>query len=271
MPDTNPSYGTFRNTIPYARVGSGKKTMLMFSGGPGNGLPAGFGLRFFTGSLKAFLDEYSLWIVTRISGMPPVYTTQDMSEDYAEMIQEEFGGHVAVAIGVSYGGLIMQHFAADHAGLCDHLVIAMATHKLNPAGGQLDLRYASLLSQGKERQAGVVIAEVLFPSGIQRRLAAAGLWLAGGSITYTMSRSFNRDVLIEADAELAHDSVESLKRITAPVLILVGGNDFYFSAESAQEMAAMIPSATLKIYPGKGHDILTEKRFAEDIAEFIAR
>jgi pimeloyl-ACP methyl ester carboxylesterase len=76
--------------------------------------------------------------------------------------------------------------------------------------------------------------------------------------------------LIEARAEVTHDSVDNLKRIKVPVLILVGGNDFYFTSDSAEEMAALIPSATLKIYSGKGHEIMNDKRFGQDIAEFIA-
>jgi pimeloyl-ACP methyl ester carboxylesterase len=53
------------------------------------------------------------------------------------------------------------------------------------------------------------------------------------------------------------------------VLILIGGKDFYFEASSAEEMAAMIPGSRLKIYPGKGHEIMGEKAFAQDVAEFI--
>jgi pimeloyl-ACP methyl ester carboxylesterase len=193
-----------------------------------------------------------------------------MSDDYAELIREEFGGHVAVVIGVSYGGMISQHFAADHADLCDHLVIAMSTHKLTEAGARLDTRFAELLSQGKYRQAGTAMAEVLAPAGIGRWLASAAMWLVGGALFGSRSDTFKQDVLIEAEAEVTHDSIESLKCITTPVLILLGGNDFYFTADSAQEMAAMIPTSTLKIYPGKGHEIMTDKRFAQDVAEFIA-
>jgi pimeloyl-ACP methyl ester carboxylesterase len=220
--------------------------------------------------LKPFLDEYTVYILSRKPGLPQGYTTQDMSDDYAELIRGEFGGHVAVVIGVSYGGMIAQHFAADHADLCDHLVIAMSTHKLTEAGARLDTRFAELLSQGKVRQASVVIVEALYPAGIGRWLMSAAMWLLGGSLFGAQPGTYQQDVLIEAKAEVTHDSLESLKRIQAPVLILVGGNDFYFTSQSAEELAAMIPNSTLKIYPGKGHEIMNERRFGQDIAEFIA-
>jgi pimeloyl-ACP methyl ester carboxylesterase len=69
---------------------------------------------------------------------------------------------VNLVVGISYGGMIAQHFAADHADLCDHLVIAMATHKATGEGIKVDLLYAYLASQGKDRQAGVAITKALF-------------------------------------------------------------------------------------------------------------
>ena len=270
MTDLRPNSGTFKNGIPFARLGKGQKTMLVFFGGPGNMVPTGFSLQFFVSGLKPFLDEYTVYIVSRKPGLPEGYTTKDMSDDYAELIRQEFGGHVQVAVGVSYGGMIAQHFAADHAALCDHLVIAMSTHKLTEAGARLDTRFAELLSQGKDRQAGVAMAEALYPAGIMRWLVSAAMWLVGGSLFGSQSDTYKQDVLIEARAEVSHDSVESLKRIQVPVLILLGGNDFYFTSQSAEEMATMIPTSTLKIYPGKGHEIMNEKRFAQDVADFIA-
>jgi pimeloyl-ACP methyl ester carboxylesterase len=265
-----PTHGVFKNNIPYARTGAGSKTLLMFSGGPGNGLPGGFGLSMYTGGLKPLLSEYTLWLVSRRSGLTPGCTTRHMSDDYAEMIHAEFGGHADLAIGVSYGGMIIQHFAADHADLCDHLVIAMATHRLKPEGGALDMRYAELLAQGKDRQAGALVAQAIVPPGIKRTVFSAAMWLMGSAITGSESSTFASDVLIEAQAELAHNADDALPRIPVPVLILVGEQDFYFTADSARQMAAIIPHATLKIYPGKGHEIITEKRFAADIAEFIS-
>jgi pimeloyl-ACP methyl ester carboxylesterase len=97
----------------------------------------------------------------------------------------------------------------------------------------------------------------------------AVLWLLGGSFLGAKSSTFRQGVLIEAQAEVAHDATLSLRRVKAPVLVIVGGNDNFFPAGSAQEMADMMPTSTLKIYPGKGHDILNEKQFAQDVAAFI--
>lgn len=267
----NPLYGTFRNSIPFAQVGSGKKVMLLFLGGPGNGIPRGFSFSFMLTGLKPLLSEYTLYAVSRKSGLTEGYTAHMMSDDYAELISQEFGGHVDLIVGISYGGMIAQHFAADHADLCDHLVIAMATHKATEAGIKVDIQYAELASQGKDREAGVAITKALYPPGIMRGLMSAMMWLMGPSYIGEKNSAYSQDVLIEARAEEIFDPVKSLKRIKVPVLLLDGEKDIYFQAGSAQEMAAMIPTSTLILYPGKGHEISNEERFGEDILEFIAK
>ncbi|NMC47575.1 MAG: alpha/beta hydrolase [Chloroflexi bacterium] len=263
------TYGIFKNSIPYARVGSGKKTLLLFIGGPGNGIPRGLGFSVMISGLKSLLAEYTLYAVSRKSALQEGYTTRMMSDDYAELIRQEFDGHVELVVGISYGGMIAQHFAADHADLCDHLVIAMATHKATEEGVKIDLLYADLASQGKDRQAGVAIAKALYPSGMLRGWMSVMMWLLGPSYIGRKSSTYSRDVLIEAKAEETMDTVKSLKRIKVPVLLLDGEKDGYFQAGSAQEMAAMIPGATLILYPGKGHEISSEKRFGDDIMEFV--
>ena len=90
------------NGIPYLKFGSGKKTMLVFQGGPGNMLQKGFGFKMFAKPFFAFTDDYTVFFVTRKSGLHENYTTVDMSNDYATMIQEEFNGKVDVVIGISY-------------------------------------------------------------------------------------------------------------------------------------------------------------------------
>lgn len=262
-------YGTFKNGIPYAQLGEGEKKLLLFFGGPGNTIPHGFGLRAFTTGLRPLLKAYTVHLVTRKSGLAQGYTTRDMSDDYAELIRQAFGGHVDVVIGMSYGGLIAQHFAADHAALFDHVVIAMAAHKGSEAGEALDRRFAKLLSEGKGRAAYATLAEVMAPKGILKPLMTALLWLAGGSMLGEPSGTFADDVLIEAEAELAHDATDSLKRIEVPALILCGDEDVYFPRRYVEEMAEMIEHATLKFYEGKGHTIVTDPQFARDVLEYI--
>jgi pimeloyl-ACP methyl ester carboxylesterase len=264
-------YGSFKNGIPYVRLGEGAKDLVVFQGGPGNMIPRGIGLRMLTRGLAPLLEDHTLHLVTRKPGLPTGYTTRDMSDDYAQMIEEAFDGHVDLVIGTSYGGVIAQHFAADHADLCDHIVIAMAAHKGSEAGMQIDYRFAELMSQGRPRAASACLAEVLAPREPLRTLMRGVLWLAGSSMLDTTCETFASDILVEAQAELDHEATESLKRIRIPVLILCGAEDPYFPREYVEEMAGMIEHATLKLYEGKGHEIITDKRFGHDVLTFMNR
>ncbi len=260
--------GTFKNGIPYLRFGAGAKTLLFFAGGPGNLVPTGFGASGFTRGMKAFCEEYTIYLVTRKSGLPEGYTTQNMSDDYAELIRQEFGGHVDLILGMSYGGLIAQHFAADYPDLFDHLVITVSAHKISDAAKQIDAQYADLIHQRKDRDAMAQRAQAAFPSGPLKAVMSAVLWTVGKPLLGTLTDTFRNDVVIEAQAELAHDSLESLKRIRVPVLIVGGGDDFAFPISYMKEMANLIENATLKIYEGTHMTAFLDKRFVQDVREF---
>ena len=93
-----------------------------------------------------------------------------MSDDYAELIKNEHGGHVDLIYGVSYGGIVAQHFAADHYDLCDYLVIGAAAHKVEETEVMVDYRYAKVLNQGKPRQALASMAEPLYSNKFTRAM-----------------------------------------------------------------------------------------------------
>lgn len=269
MVKDKPEYGEFSNSMPYAKYGKGKKDMLLFFGGPGNTLPKRFSFNFIKKWLDPFIEDYTVHILSRKSGLLENYTTKDMSDDYAEMIKNEFNGKVDVVIGMSYGGMIAQHFAADHAELFNYIVIAMAAHRISKQGIELDIEFAELLSKRKTKAAYAKIVTALYPKGFKRKILKAIMWIVGAFIGSPKTETFSKDVLIEAKAEKEHDATESLPRITVPILILCGDKDFYFPSDYVKEMANLIPNSTLKLYQDKGHEILGDKRFAKDVYDFI--
>ena len=264
------AHSTFATGIPYLRFGEGPKTMLFFAGGPGNLVPSGLGASGFVRGMRPFTFEYTIYLLTRKSGLSEGYTTKDMSDDYAELVHNQFGGHVDLVMGASYGGLIAQHFAADHPELFDRLVIVMSAHVVSDQAKRLDSRYAELISQRKDREAMALRAEAAF-SGLTRSVMAAILWLFGKTLLGTIDDTFRRDVVIEAQAEANHDAGDSLAQISVPVLIVGSTDDFAFPVSSVEEMARLIPGAQLKLYRGGHTAAFLDKRFVHDVREFTSR
>lgn len=272
MSVSSPQYGNFFGNIPYVRWGTGKKKMIVFSGGPGNTVPSSFVIQFFYREFNPFAEEYTIYLVARKKGQPKGYSTKDMSNDYAEMINKDFGGHVDIIIGTSFGGMIAQHFAADYPELFDHIVIAIAAHKMSAIGKEIDYKSAKLLSKGKTRNALALIVDALYPPGITRYLYKAIFWLMGGMLLGRMHETYENDVMVEAQAELDHESSDSLTRIQVPILIICGTEDVYFPREYAEEMASLVKGSSLKLYEGKGHmGALEDEAFTKDVFEFIGR
>lgn len=109
----------------------------------------------------------------------------DMADDYAAMIKEEFGGPVDV-IGVSAGGSIAQHFAADYPDLVRRLVLHSSAHSLNDDAKRLQLEYARLGGLGQWRAAFRETAE---------GIPGARLALYEGMGHAAHGKQFHRDVL----------------------------------------------------------------------------
>jgi pimeloyl-ACP methyl ester carboxylesterase len=264
-------YGAFANDMPYTRWGEGEKTMLILPGGPGNNLPRGFGARMMTKAFKPFAEEHTIWFLGRRQGQPQGYTTRDMSHDCAGLIQEEFGGVVDAVIGMSYGGLIATYLAADHPDCFRRIVLLMAAHRVSDVGREIDYRFAKLLSRGKPRQAAAGIAEAMFPAGIVRLIVKGIVWLIGPIMLKGAHEAYAKDVLIEAEAECAHDAGDILASIIVPVLICVGADDIYFPTDIVEETARRIPKARLELYEGRRHaTLMRDKRLIPDILDFIS-
>ena len=257
------SSGCFRCGLPYNRAGRGPRPLVIFPGLTFEHRPQ-FGML----SMYSFLrEEYTLFAVQRRPGMPLGYTLADMGDDYAVMIREEFGGPVDV-IGISTGGSIALHFAADHPDLVRKLVIHSSAHTLNNAAKALQLDVARLAQLGKWRKAWATIVRSIFPQrGAGKWLAQPLVWLSAWLLSLSAPHSPG-DLVATVEAEDQHAFKERLPEIAVPTMVAGGADDFFYSPSLFRETAAGIPNARLCLYERMGHPA-GGRQFRSDVLAFL--
>jgi pimeloyl-ACP methyl ester carboxylesterase len=224
---------------------------------------AGLSARLMTGVYR-FLDaEYTTYLVTRKPSLRQAYSMQNMADDYADMIREEFGGPLDV-IGTSTGGSIAQHFAADHPDLVRRLVIHSSAYTLGEIGRQAQLQIAHFARQHQWRAAYAIVLRLLVS---RSRLAGAIIALGSRVMALSVPRD-PTDLVITVEAEDQHNFKDRLAEIQAPTLVVAGENDPFYTAALFQETAAGIPHAQLILYPGMGHPA-AGKQFERDVLRFL--
>ena len=264
MPNHNASTaGYFRSGMPYVRVGSGPNPLvvlqgLMFENKPQRGMTAGYG---FLGK------DYTVHSVLRRPGMPCGYTLADMAADYAATIRTEFGAPVDV-IGVSTGGAIAQHLAADHPGQVRRLVIHSSAYTLSEPAKQLQLEVGRLAREGEVGRAAEVLVRFLLPKrGLWRMIGGPAVWVGSRLISTGVSGDLS-DLIITIEAEDRHSFRDRLGEITAPTLVIAGTADPFYTPLLFRETAAGLPDGRLVLYQGMGHPAWG-RRFQRQVAAFL--
>jgi pimeloyl-ACP methyl ester carboxylesterase len=262
--------GYFRSNLPYNRFGHGPRNLVVFQGLLFENKPlAGLMLGISSG-MYTFLDQdYTTYMVTRKPGLPDGYTLQNMSDDYAAMIQEEFGGPIDV-IGLSTGGSIALHFAADHPDLVRRLVIHSSAYILGDAAKTFQMHLGHLARQRQWRAAYAALFGFIAPrSGVMKYAAKPLVWLGallGGMILGAPEDP--SDLVVTIEAEDKHDFKDRLAEIRAPTLVVGGDDDPFYAERLFRETAEGIPNARLILYQGMGHPA-SGKQFSRDVLTFL--
>ena len=252
--------GYFHSGLPYNRFGYGPRPLVIFQGLMFENKPqSGLANRMYN-----FLGkDYTAYSVLRKPGLPRGYSLADMADDYATMIRDEFGGPVDV-IGISTGGSIIQHFAADHPDLVRRLVIHSSAHTLCAAAKTLQMEIGRLAGQRRWRTAWARLLRFTLPPG---PLAGSQTWLASLLLSLAPPKDPS-DLIITIEAEDRFSFKERLAQIAAPTLVIAGERDPFYSAALFRETTEGIPNARLILYPGMGHPA-SGKQFERDVLGFL--
>lgn len=269
MSDLKKSKGYFRCGIPYNRFGCGERILVIFQGllfdnKPLTGLMAWKYAEMY-GSLE---QDYTIYLVNRRTGLPDGCTMKDLSDDYAQMIKEEFGMPVDV-LGMSTGGSIAHYFAADHPDLVRRLVIHSSAYTLSEFTKDAQLKVASLAKQRKWRAAFAALFGLMQSNGLEKYIFMPFFFLLSLIGASLFGKPDDPSDLIKIiEAEDKHNFKERLHEIKAPVLVIAGEKDPFYTEELFRETSEGIPDAWLVICKGNGHPA-DGKQFKNELRSFL--
>lgn len=255
-----------RSSMEYIRFGTGEKTLILLPG-LGDGLRTMKGTALPMGVMyRKFAEDYTVFSFSRVNDLPEGCTTRDMARDQAEAM-DILGIGKADVVGVSMGGMVAQHLAADYPEKVGKLVLVVTAARPNP-----------LLTEAVEEW--VALAErddhtALMDSNV-RRIYSEAYYRKNKKLIPVMGRltkpkSYDR-FFLQAQACRAHNAYDRLPGITAPTLVMGGEQDNCLGAEASREIAARIPGAELKLYPQWGHGLYEEAPdFQETVLAFLKK
>lgn len=270
--------------LGYRQLGNGP-VLVCHPGGPG------FSSLYF-GDLAGLWERYTLVMLNpRGTGGsdkpadPRAYRIDDYVED-VDALREPLGLERMMLLGHSHGGVVAQAYAAKHPGRVLRLVLASTLARFGKkqeaamrAG--MDARssqpwYADALAALESEQAGDFqtdeeMSELVFrefPFYFARYGAVESGYLEtlktevpdADTLKLFNNEIFNTFDLCELDAG-----------ITAPTLVITGGEDFICGPICADEIAAAVPGSRKVIVGDAGHFVFVEQpeAFHSEVAAFL--
>jgi len=250
--------------MDYIRFGSGEKTLIMLPG-LGDGLHTVKGTALFMALLyRGFGKSYTVYAFSRKNKMPEGCSTRDMAADVGKAM-ELLGIEKAHVFGVSMGGMIAQHLAADHPELVDRLVLTVTCPCTNPILNDAVSLWITQAEAGDHRALTDSNLRLIYSDKYYR----ANKWLTPLVGLITRPKSYER-FLIMARACLSHNAVENLPRIKAETLIIGGEKDRTLGGEASRQLHSLIPHSELHIYPKGCHGLYEEEKdFNKRVLDFL--
>ncbi len=261
--------GTFLGEFSYVRLGNGPESLVIL---PGitleNEPPSRLAAWTYRLDFGRFAEGHTVYVINRRRDLPSGYTTQDMAANYARVMEEELGP--SRVMGFSTGGSIAQYVALDSPELVDSLILVVTASRMSVAGREACERWQELARERRWRELRADMASATVTGATRKRLAGAFMKVFGRLVLGTPSDP--SDFLTTLEADLDHDTSGQLPALSAPTLIIGGGDDPFFPEPLLRETAGKIPDAELRVYEGVGHGVPKERkrRYEDDALAFLS-
>lgn len=249
--------------MDYAAFGRGERTLILIPG-LGDGLRTVRGLALpLAATYRAFAKTHRVLVFSRRDDLAMGCTTRDMARDVKEAM-DALGIARADVLGVSQGGMIAQHLAADEPQAVDRLVLAVTAARANGmVRGAVD-GWMRMVRSGDYAALMIDTAERTYTERYLRKMRPLYPLLSRLGKPQNAER-----FLAMAEACRTHDAREN-RRIAARTLVIGGRQDRIVGPDAARELAGEIPGCELYEYEDYGHGLYEEaKDFNARVLRFL--
>ena len=253
-----------KKSMDYVTFGKGKQPLVIIPG-LGDGLQTVKGkAQLFSLSYRLLAKRYKIYVFSRINELRQGYTTWDMAADVAEAM-ETLNLDTAYVMGISQGGMIAQWLAADFPERVQRLILAMTTAKPGQLARDRIEHWQKLSQSGNFKHLMLDIAQHSYTQKSYQK------WRLLYNIMGRLGRiKDEKRISIQSQSCLTHDSLEVLKEIHCPTLVLGALEDDVIGVKGSKELAKGISGCQLLIFKHSGHALYEEnKAFQEAVCGFL--
>lgn len=205
--------------------------------------------------LDGFSKDYRCiaWDMPGFGESAPLPDSARMAETVDVLYQfvtKTLGLYKAHFVGLSVGGMILQHFAAVHPELMTSMTIMDSSPKFGLGGDADPGEFASSICEQLDSK--VSVAE--FSSSMINAIVAPDCHNEPRAVAIAaMSRATKPGLKLTTHLIAEHDALSKLRKIEVPALIMAGAHDAETPPVYAQRIAHELKNARVQIIPDAGH------------------
>lgn len=250
-------------TMNYISFGNGDKNIILLPG-VGDGLKTVKGMALpFAFLYRSLAKSFKVYVFSRRNNLPEKFSTEDMAADLKTAV-DILGISKASVVGVSQGGMIAEHFAADYPDRVERLVLTVTLAEQNNTVRAVIGNWLEMARRGDYRGIMTDTSEKSYSEKYLRKARPMYSFLC----CFTKPKSFGRFITM-ADSCLTHNAAEKLSIISCPTLVIGGKEDKIVTGDASVAISKVIPNSTLVMYDGLGHGLYEEATdFLDRIIEF---
>ncbi len=256
----NTSFGP----VDYIAFGKGDKNLVILPG-LGDGLKTVKGMAATMAFMyRIFAADFRVYMFSRGRHLPENADIEYMARELKEAM-DALDIRQAAVLGVSMGGAIAQHLAAEYPCMVEKLVLAVSYATVNDAVRESITPWTEQAERG---DFAAIFADTAERSYTEKKLKLyRPLYPIVGRLTAPKEP---QRFITMAGACLKHNARHLLCKITAPTLVIGGNCDRVVGAGAAAELAEAISGAELAIYEGYSHGLYEEAPdFNQRVLDFL--